>query len=77
MGKIASKANVNHRLIFHHFGNKEGLWRAVKQNIVEESNKLSPTTNTNQSQKDFLKAVIKYRIYRNNPPYCRMINCND
>src|SRR3990167_6437866 len=43
MGKIATKANINHSLIFHRFGSKEGLWKAVKQSIVEEANKLSPT----------------------------------
>ena len=77
MGKIASKANVNHSLIFHHFGNKEGLWRAVKQNIVDESNKLSPVLpDLNQPFSDFLKKLIIQNIafYRKNPDIIRMIN---
>ena len=76
IGKIAEKANINHSLIFHHFGNKEGLWKAVKQSIVEESNKLSPTLpELNQSFRDFLKKLITQSIsfYRNNPDIMRMI----
>lgn len=77
MGKIASKAKINHSLIFHHFGNKEGLWKAVKQSIVEESNKLSPTLpELDQSFHDFLKKLVTQNIsfYRNNPDIVRMIN---
>lgn len=77
IGKIASKAKINHSLVFHHFGNKEGLWKAVKQNIVEESNKLSPTLpELDQSFPDFLKKLITQNIsfYRNNPDIVRMIN---
>jgi AcrR family transcriptional regulator len=77
MGKIASKAKINHSLIFHHFGNKEGLWKAVKQSIVEESNKLSPTLpELDQPFQNFLKKLITQNIsfYRNNPDIVRMIN---
>jgi AcrR family transcriptional regulator len=77
IGKIAAKANINHSLIFHHFGNKEGLWKAVKQTIVEESNKLSPTLpELDQSFPNFLKKLITQNIsfYRNNPDIVRMIN---
>lgn len=76
MGKIATRANVNHSLIFHHFGNKEGLWKAVKESIVEESNRLSPTLpELNQSFPDFLNKLITQNIafYRNNPDIIRMI----
>lgn len=77
MGKIAEKAGINHSLIFHHFGNKEGLWKAVKQSIVEESNKLTPTLpGLNQSFHDFLKQLFIQNIsfYRNNPDIIRMIS---
>ncbi len=76
IGKIAEKAGINHSLIFHHFGNKEGLWKAVKQSIVEEANQLSPTLpELNQSFRDFLKKLITQSIsfYRNNPDIMRMI----
>ncbi len=29
MGDIAQEAGVNHGLVRHHFGSKEGVWRAV------------------------------------------------
>lgn len=76
MGKIATKANVNHSLIFHHFGNKEGLWKAVKQNIVEEANRFSPTLpEINLPFRDFLEQLFINNIYfyRNNPDIVRMI----
>lgn len=32
--EIAKHAGLNHSLIFHHFGNKEQLWKEVKQSLV-------------------------------------------
>jgi len=77
MGKIALKADINHSLIFHHFGNKEGLWKAVKQSIVEEAHRLSPTLpELHLSFPDFLMTLISRSIafYRKNPDIIRMIN---
>jgi AcrR family transcriptional regulator len=77
MGKIALKANINHSLLFHHFGSKEGLWKAVKQSIVEEAQQLSPTLpELNQTFTAFLKQLISLNIkfYRDNPDIVRMIN---
>lgn len=77
IGKIAAIANINHSLIFHHFGNKEGLWKAVKQSIVAEANKLSPTLpKLNITFSGFLKKLIIQNIsfYRNHPDIVRMIN---
>jgi AcrR family transcriptional regulator len=77
IGNIAKKAKINHSLVFHHFGNKEGLWRAVKESIVLEANKLSPILpELTQSFSDFIKKLIIQNIsfYRNNPDIVRMIN---
>jgi AcrR family transcriptional regulator len=77
IGAIAEKANINHSLIFHHFGNKEGLWKAVKQSIVEEADKLCPTLpELTLSLPNFLEKLITQNIffYRNNPDIVRMIN---
>lgn len=77
IGAIAEKAKINHSLIFHHFGSKEGLWSAVKQGIVEDSNKLCPTVpELTLPLSDFLQQLITQNIffYRNNPDIVRMIN---
>lgn len=77
MGKIAKLAEVNHSLIFHHFGNKEKLWREVKHNIARDSlqqSKMLP--NIKPLFKDFLRELFTKSIhfYRNNPDIVRMIN---
>ncbi len=79
MGKIAKLAEVNHSLIFHHFGNKEKLWSAVKHSMARErepdkKSKLLP--DTAQPYKDFLQELFSncIRFYRNNPDIVRMIN---
>lgn len=77
MGMIAEKADINHSLIFHHFGNKEGLWKATKQSIVEKYIKLSPVLpGTNQSFHHFLSKLITQCIefYKNNPDIIRMVS---
>ncbi len=43
--EIAKDANVNHSLIFHHFGSKQNLWKTVKQSLA------------NQTEQDQLEAV--------------------
>ena len=34
VSQITKRAQVNQSLIYHHFGSKASLWRAVKQNII-------------------------------------------
>ena len=77
IGKIAKLANINHSLIFHHFTNKEGLWLAVKQHIVDEAAKKSPTLpDTNRSFHDFLHTLLTCMInfYRDHPDIVYLIN---
>ncbi len=77
MANIAKLAEVTHSLIFHHFGNKENLWRAVKQNIAQDSEQQSKTLpSTNLPFAAFLRELIINSIsfYRNNPDIMRMIN---
>jgi len=76
MGKIAEKADVNHSLLFHHFGNKQKLWLAVKMDIVTEAKKVRPTLpEPNASFEEFIKTLFDNLIYfyRNNPDIQRMI----
>src|ERR1700722_14549753 len=77
MGKIAKLAQVNHSLIFHHFGNKEKLWLEVKQSIARDANqrsKMLPEAKT--PFKNFLRGLITKSInfYQDNPDIIRMIN---
>lgn len=74
---IAKKAAINHSLIFHHFGNKQKLWLAVKAMIVEEANKKKSTIpNLNQPFNAFLEALTHNTIdfYEKNPDIIRLIN---
>lgn len=76
MGMIAEKANVNHSLIFHHFGNKSKLWLAVKMDIVNEASDLKKTLpDTDRSFGEFIYELMMNSIhfYRNNPDIQRMI----
>ncbi len=77
VGKVALKAKVNHSLIFHHFDNKEGLWKATKKFIVEESEKNSKVLPSQTLPfPEFLKRLFIQSIefYRSNPDLTRLIN---
>jgi len=77
ISQIADLAEINHSLIFHHFGNKEQLWIAVKQDIVQEASQKSKTIPSKTLLfKDFLKELFHQNIifYRNNPDIVSMIN---
>src|ERR1700722_3798495 len=63
MGLIASKAKVNHSLLFHHFGNKKNLWLAVKEEIVNEGKEIySILPSLDQPLDRFFKELISNAI---------------
>lgn len=77
MGKIAKLAGVNHSLLFHHFGNKEQLWVAVKQSIARDAaNKSKTLPFLNLPFKEFLSQLMinNIKFYRDNSDIIRMIN---
>ncbi|MBY0353896.1 TetR/AcrR family transcriptional regulator [Candidatus Babeliales bacterium] len=77
MGDLAKLAEINHSLIFHHFGSKEQLWLAVKQNISQQASLATPVLpSTDLPFRDFLALLFKQSMafYRNNPEIVRMIN---
>ena len=77
MGKIGKLADVNHSLLFHHFGNKQQLWTAVKQSIVDEAKDDSPTLpDTDLPFAEFLKQLFERNIdfYHQHPDIIRLIN---
>lgn len=77
ISSIASLAKVNHSLIFHHFGNKQNLWIAVKQRIVEYANTRSTLVPSLELPlNDFIRAIFDEQInfYYNNPEVTQLIN---
>lgn len=75
--KIASKAKINHSLIFHHYGNKQKLWVAVKQAIVADATKTQPILpSIDLPVEDFLAKLFRQSVdfYRQTPAICQMIN---
>lgn len=61
--KIAKAANCNHSLIYHHFGDKESLWRSVKEKIsqqAEASEMIFPSLTL--PWRDFLLQLITQQI---------------
>lgn len=77
MTQIAAKADVNHSLLFHHFGSKLNLWLDVKDLIVEEGKKISIILpSSSLPLKSFLRELTLRSItfFRNNPDILRMMN---
>jgi AcrR family transcriptional regulator len=75
---IATKANINKSLIYHHFENKEDLWKAVKARLLNaymEQNQIKPELSSG-SFKEFLSDFIKlrFRFYDQNPAIARLIS---
>lgn len=58
---IAQQADVHKSLIYHHIGNKEALWVAVKHQLIS---RIVPDTDLTQFQTlaDFLQFIITTRI---------------
>ncbi len=75
MGQLAKKARVNQALIFHHFGNKEKLWRQVKIAVVESA-QVIPISKTPSSITEFITSVFEQRItlYRQCPKLKRLVS---
>ncbi len=63
MSAIAKKSKVNQSLIFHHFDNKQSLWKTVKLSFLcqEDTTKLKLPP-AKRGLKAFLSHVIKWRI---------------
>ncbi|WP_397599774.1 TetR/AcrR family transcriptional regulator [Silvanigrella sp.] len=60
---IAKSAGINQSLIYHHIGNKQDLWKAVKlylipDNLIQESNEFIEY----DSVENFLDKIIAQRI---------------
>lgn len=74
---IATDAGIHKSLIYHHFGSKENLWRAVKSHLVESFSG-TPIESMALSETD-LKTLItqivtfRFRFYEQNPDIVRLM----
>lgn len=70
---IATCANVNKTLIFHHYRDKATLWRVVKESIIEKC--MVPASYDTSSSEAYFESILNYRfhLYTNNPELARLI----
>ena len=76
MEKIAKEAGCNHSLIYHHFGDKASLWRAVKAKLVEEAQKKQVIMPSLQLPwNEFLRQLVDQQcdFYRTNKDIQRLL----
>lgn len=74
---IAGDAKINKSLIYHHFSNKEDLWRAVKKHILNKhvGSQSMEAPFPMDSFRNFLEsfARMRFKFYENNPELARLI----
>jgi AcrR family transcriptional regulator len=76
---IANKANINKSLIYHHFKDKENLWKSVKIHLLEEHAGADVSLlefSADVPFQKFLTNVItkRYQFYRDNPSIARLVS---
>jgi AcrR family transcriptional regulator len=74
---VADYAKINKSLIYHHFGDKENLWKAVKERILKKSanNHLDEIDFKRPTLKEFLEAFVPFRfnLYAHHPELVRLM----
>ena len=76
ISQISKKAKVNHSLIFHHFTNKDTLWKAVKQTYIDDyESHTRKVIDVSGGLQEFISGVVRRRVelYETNPGLQRMI----
>lgn len=70
---IAKDAGINQSLIYHHVGNKNELWKTVKQSLIQ--NNFSVDEKKIKDFKSFLNYVLHERIalYESDPRILRLM----
>ncbi|MCD6048326.1 MAG: putative transcriptional regulator, TetR family [Gammaproteobacteria bacterium] len=73
---LAKEADINQSLIYHHFGNKEELWKATKAYLLRDIFSQVPKSYENTSLVDFIQHAVQSRFewYQAHPEIIRMIN---
>lgn len=74
---IANDAKINKSLIYHHFGSKELLWKAVKENILKQvaGENIEAIDFQHKTLRGFLEGFIPFRFhaYANQPDLVRLM----
>lgn len=76
MSRVAQSARVNKSLIYHHFVNKETLWREVKLDLLQSYTKeFQAGPFSTQSLHDFIEDAVTFRFnfYSNRPQIARLM----
>lgn len=75
ISQIATKARINQSLIYHHFGNKQQLWKAVKTYLLSQAKVPLPVLDATAGLKKCLEQIVRHRfaIYHSYPDVARMI----
>lgn len=80
ISEIAKKAQINQSLIYHHFDNKETLWRQVKSNMLQRYKRLQGldfcAIENATDFASFIDQLVSFRFdfYDQNPDIRRMID---
>jgi AcrR family transcriptional regulator len=72
---VADTAKINKSLIYHHFGNKENLWKAVKERIVNQALPKETVTFKHPTLREFIEAFVAFRfhLYATHPELIRLM----
>jgi AcrR family transcriptional regulator len=74
---VADDAKINKSLIYHHFKDKENLWKAVKEQILERAsnNRLEELDFKRPTLKEFLEVFVsfRFRLYGQHPELVRLM----
>lgn len=74
---IADHAKINKSLIYHHFKDKENLWKAVKERILEKSAniRLNEIDFKQPTLKELLEVFVPFRfhLYAHHPELVRLV----
>lgn len=77
---IAHAAKINQSLIYHHFGNKENLWRIIKMEPVTQFQEMKgfniPLLLAIEDAELFIEKLVEFRfeLYDQNPDLRRIID---
>lgn len=75
ISQIAKKAQINQSLIYHHFGNKEKLWKEVKTHLLQKFySEEELVIDIRKGLKHYLREIImkRFEFYDKNPNVIRI-----